>query len=52
MEVIAGNSDGGEFCVSDLHALFVLGRIDFNAHRQSLADRGRRDHVDDDFVAH
>ena len=52
MEVITGNSDGGEFCVSDLHALFVLGRIDFSAHRQSLADRGCRDQVYDDFVVH
>jgi len=51
MEVIAGNSDGGEFCVSDIHALFVLGRIDFSGHRQALADRGCHDHIDDDAVA-
>ena len=52
MEVIAGNLDGGEFYVSDPHALFALGRIDFSAHRQSLADRGCSDQVYDDFVAH
>ena len=50
MEVIAGHSGGGEFCVSALHTLFVLGRIDSSAPGQSLADRGCRDPVDDDFV--
>ena len=50
MEVVAGNPDRGELCVSHLDSLFVLSVIDFSAHLQSFAGSGGGDQVDDDLM--
>ena len=50
MEVVAGDADRGELCVSHLDSLFVLSVIDFSAHLQSFAGSGGGDQVDDDLM--